>query len=662
MDHKWGGLQKVSFFLLLLAVILLGAFVLGFDPVVTSVGDIDGDGMNDTLTNTGLVSRRMNITGNMVALNTPELWANEDFNDDGDKGDSILHYYNTSTGNLTNTQLNIGHSDLSISGSIIALAIKENGFEGINEDINDDGDTADAILHYYDISTGTLTNTEINNGLGSVIIWDNIIALTTIESDIGEDLNDDGDTDDALLRYYNISSGTLTNTNISLGGTTGGGVDLSSNNIIIFQTPEGNISFYDLSTEQQTITTIPFPGKMRVTGDLIAFWPSEGVLKYYNTSDGATIDTTIPIGLADVAFSEDFITIRTPSGVSKTLQYYDRNTGVLTDVDAPIGWGGLSVSDNHVAITSYEAAWSADEDLNNDGDKNDLVFQYLSLSKYAPPYRPLITLGNLSTFTNFTEVDISRIKNLTLVGNLTQDNVTLENVTFSKIEFTELVNLSNGSDINLNDFVNISHNLIEIDSQSLPQLNKRATLSFYNLTYNDPQLLRNGELCPQQICQKINYSEGTLVFSVTQFSAYSARENTDPTPQSPNPGGGGGGGGGGGPAGPTPAVPTPGISSTPAPEPAESPSEATETSTPSPVPESTGTTGTTATSEGNLLTGAATAETDTSSSSFITGAVTGVRNLTGKPATKAVGAILVVVIVTLLVHTIYKKRMKKRGN
>lgn len=127
----------------------------------------------------------------------------------------------------------------------------------------------------------------------------------------------------------------------------------------------------------------------------------------------------------------------------------------------------------------------------------------------------------------------------------------------------------------------------------------------------------------------------------------------------PSTEGGGGGGGGGaslpGVFGPVlpPAVPEGTL--TPQEETSEN-VEATEVSTPSPTPESTGTT---ATSEGNLLTGAATAETGASDSSFITGAVTGVRKVAAKPAARAVAVVLAMAAVTLVVHQVYKKRMKK---
>jgi len=102
--------------------------------------------------------------------------------------------------------------------------------------------------------------------------------------------------------------------------------------------------------------------------------------------------------------------------------------------------------------------------------------------------------------------------------------------------------------------VDISDNLIEINSTILSALNKPAVLTLYNLQFTNPRILRNGILCPESICVKLNYNGGNLIFNVTGFTYYSAEE----TPGGETGGGGGsssgGGGGGGGASGPT--VPT----------------------------------------------------------------------------------------------------------
>lgn len=128
-------------------------------------------------------------------------------------------------------------------------------------------------------------------------------------------------------------------------------------------------------------------------------------------------------------------------------------------------------------------------------------------------------------------------------------NMILEHSSYGKILFSETVNISDDAEsaeskprktINLSAYINISFDHIFINATALPQLNKSATLSLYNLSFTNPRILRDGLICPSTICTKISYTLGTLIFNVTSFSTYSAEES----PAAPAAGGGGGGGAG----------------------------------------------------------------------------------------------------------------------
>jgi len=116
--------------------------------------------------------------------------------------------------------------------------------------------------------------------------------------------------------------------------------------------------------------------------------------------------------------------------------------------------------------------------------------------------------------TNLTTIDISNISNLVL-----------ESPNYGKINFSETVDLSDGAD--LNTYVSILDNHIEINSTALPALNKPARLRLYNLTYLNPRVLKDGSVCSD--CTEVSYSGGTFVFDVNSFSVYSAEET--PTTQ-----------------------------------------------------------------------------------------------------------------------------------
>ncbi len=138
--------------------------------------------------------------------------------------------------------------------------------------------------------------------------------------------------------------------------------------------------------------------------------------------------------------------------------------------------------------------------------------------------------------------------NLTLLETLGKSymqnisNFTLEIANYGKIRFNAFLNLSR--ELNLDGYSNISSNSIYINSNQLPELNASATLWFYDLTYSNPRILIDGEVCPSTICTKQSYSSNTLIFNVTHFSTYSSEET--PVQSSPGTGNAGGGGGGGG--------------------------------------------------------------------------------------------------------------------
>jgi len=141
-------------------------------------------------------------------------------------------------------------------------------------------------------------------------------------------------------------------------------------------------------------------------------------------------------------------------------------------------------------------------------------------------------------------------------------NVILENTNFGKIAFSPPINMTNDlvpsdNQVDLDSYTNISSNSIYVNSTALPNLNVPATLSLYNLNFSNPQILKDGSICPPSICTKISYTvtsngngtyyNGTLVFNVTGLSVYSTQENlTAPSGGTTIVVSGGGGGGGGG--------------------------------------------------------------------------------------------------------------------
>ena len=131
---------------------------------------------------------------------------------------------------------------------------------------------------------------------------------------------------------------------------------------------------------------------------------------------------------------------------------------------------------------------------------------------------------------NTTDLSAVNISNIT--------HFIIENASHGKINFSEAVDLSSGADID--SYVNVSANRIEINSSALPALNVSARLTLYNLSFSNPRVLRDGSVCSSSICTEVSYSGVNFMFDVTQFSVYSAGETPGSSSSSSSSGGGSG--------------------------------------------------------------------------------------------------------------------------
>tara|TARA_Y100000310_G_scaffold4055_1_gene5002 strand:- start:297 stop:2168 length:1872 start_codon:yes stop_codon:yes gene_type:complete len=149
--------------------------------------------------------------------------------------------------------------------------------------------------------------------------------------------------------------------------------------------------------------------------------------------------------------------------------------------------------------------------------------------------RVLLSYYSISKFLGKT-TDLTNVSNLSKVRDFI-----VESPNIGRIKFLEELDLRNGVDFNK--YVKISPRKIEINSSEMPALNKSATLYMYNLTVANPKIMRDGVECPSSICTIVSYVNGTLEFTVTQFSVYEIVETEESSPS--NSGGGSSGGGGG---------------------------------------------------------------------------------------------------------------------
>jgi len=217
------------------------------------------------------------------------------------------------------------------------------------------------------------------------------------------------------------------------------------------------------------------------------------------------------------------------------------------------------------SVSGQQAIW-----YNLDNGANTTIGSYVyfntskgshSLFLYANNSENNITIKNVNFSVNLTQFSVNYSNfNGSNKGNSTDfsqlifeqlqniSNVVLENTLFGKIEFNGTINLtrdSNDSDgiIDIDRNINISFNRIELNAANLPNFNVSSKLRFFNLTFSDPRILRDGAVCAANECVEESFDDGVLVFNVSHFTVYSAEET--PIQQSPGSTGGGSGGGGG---------------------------------------------------------------------------------------------------------------------
>lgn len=178
-----------------------------------------------------------------------------------------------------------------------------------------------------------------------------------------------------------------------------------------------------------------------------------------------------------------------------------------------------------------------------------LTYQDISpaqYDRYAPQARAVNIGWDISsnTFSNLPSFELSK------------DNL-------ARIQFLRPVNLieinSSGcfTPIQIDPLLEIEERRVEIDTTTFNNLDVPATITFYNINFNNPSLLKDGEACSPPECVIVNRdtSQGTLTVEVSGFSEYEVIDS--PTqPNSGSSGGGTGGGGGGGGGGGTSRTPT----------------------------------------------------------------------------------------------------------
>ncbi len=158
----------------------------------------------------GTSADTVHLAGDVLIMLTPETQqGGQDLNGDGDATDRVLQIYDLGSSQL----INVGQSaeEFVAGGRSVGFRTRESEQSA---DLNGDADTADDIFQLFDYETRTLINTkqtvlpcdlEACDPTLPYRVLDNTARFLTSEPIDGQDLNGDGDSDDVVLRVFNIA-------------------------------------------------------------------------------------------------------------------------------------------------------------------------------------------------------------------------------------------------------------------------------------------------------------------------------------------------------------------------------------------------------------------------------------------------------------------------
>jgi len=194
-------------------------WLLGVPELGEGASDRNGDGdvldgvatiydiADGSLTDLGLALAGLLAVGDgLVAVGVPESGqGSTDLNADGDMDDVVLHVYDATARDVTNTGLAMGFTTPVIGAGSVAFVVSEAG-QGAT-DLDGSGSADGFVLHVYDGGTRLTTNSGRNLSSGPAF-HDHAFGFTTSESVLGGDLNGDGDPDDAnVFRVFDLVLG-----------------------------------------------------------------------------------------------------------------------------------------------------------------------------------------------------------------------------------------------------------------------------------------------------------------------------------------------------------------------------------------------------------------------------------------------------------------------
>ena len=128
--------------------------------------DLDGS----PITNLG--ASNAYIDGDWLVYSGWESFDGDDLNEDGDRDDAVVHVHNLSTGSTTN--LGLAGGEILVSGDRVLFVVNERDQD---EDLNRDGEKEDVdVVHIHDLSTGETENLRLAGRIWAGLFGDGLFG------------------------------------------------------------------------------------------------------------------------------------------------------------------------------------------------------------------------------------------------------------------------------------------------------------------------------------------------------------------------------------------------------------------------------------------------------------------------------------------------------
>ncbi len=198
-------------------------------------------GTNDDF-DTKASGHRPSFAYDKIAFHTKESEVGLDLNNDGDTNDSVIRYFEASK--VVNTQA--AGENATIVDDFIVFQTPE---EQINADLNKDNDVSDSIIRVYSLMSKQVMSQFIQGTTPTSSSRTKAAAFITEEAAAQADLNKDGDTEDAVIQYYSPAEGTAHSITFSGNAPSVSGETLA-------YTEQGKLTFYNTNTKKLVRTEI----------------------------------------------------------------------------------------------------------------------------------------------------------------------------------------------------------------------------------------------------------------------------------------------------------------------------------------------------------------------------------------------------------------------